>query len=152
MGICLEGVRMKTRILVAARDGAKLFEQEGNGQPLIMLSEFSNPEGRMKARDLVSDKPGRSMEIGSKTHHSFSPHEEPKEHLLSAFLDTLASTLDRDVEKKLFDRLVLIAEPHMMGKLRAALTKKILAKVETTIIKDLFHSQDDVVRAYVENN
>lgn len=140
---------MKNWILVVAKDGARIFEQGKQGSELILIAEFAHPEGRKKSGELISDKPGRSMEIGADAHHALSSQQDPKERLLLEFVKNLSDSLEKDFHKKLFDSLTLIAGPHTMGVLKKHLDKQILKKVARTITKDLYHSQEEEIREQI---
>jgi protein required for attachment to host cells len=60
-------------------------------------------------------------------------HDEIKHH----FMKVIAERLNDAKTKKLFDRLVLIAPPKMLGDLRTDLDKKVIAAVVAELPKDL---------------
>ena len=141
---------MKNWILVVARDGARIFEQGKRGSPLTLISEFAHPEGRKKNGELTSDRQGRSMETGADAHHAFSSQQEPKERLLLEFVNSLSTYIEKDLHRKSFDRLTLIAGPHTMGVLKKNLDKQLLKKVDCTITKDLYHCEEPELREQIE--
>ena len=53
------------------------------------------------------------------------------------FAKSMAKRLDQAALKKKFDRLILVAPPHTLGELRAALDKQTREKVSAELNKDL---------------
>ncbi len=127
-----------TWVLVAHRGGARLFEGKGPGKGLSLLQDISHPEGRLKSKDLGSDTPGH-MGDSHGTRHAFEQEQEPAAHVTEQFARKLAGVLDEGRVGKRYDRLVLVAEPHLLGILRAALSRETAALVTATVNKDLGH-------------
>jgi protein required for attachment to host cells len=70
-------------------------------------------------------------------HQMNAPHIDIHNEIKHHFMKIIAERLNDAKAKKLFDRLVLIAPPKMLGELRADLDKKVLAVVVAELPKDL---------------
>ncbi len=141
---------MVTWILVAARDGARVLEQKALSKPFRKISEFPNTEGRKLNRELGSDKPGRSTELGTQTRHSLSQQKEPREQVLEKFLATVCDWIERAANNKEFESLIVIGGPHIVGILKSHLSHRVLEKVKQTLIKDLLHASDEEIRTHMQ--
>lgn len=129
----------KTWILVAHHSGARLFENDGPGKGLRALQEISHPEGKLKIQDITSDRPGRSSDSQG-MHHSFGKElHDPKEHLTHQFVKHLAGILNEGRNQHRYTRLILVADPRLLGELRAVLDHQTAALVTATLNKDLMH-------------
>jgi protein required for attachment to host cells len=128
----------RTWILVAHDAGARVFENEGPGKGLELVEEFEHPEGRARAQELVSDRPGRSFRknSGDPRRASMSQSEGPHERVVSDFARTLADRLQDGRVQHLYERLVLVAPPHFLGLLRAALDRPTSQVVQGSLDKD----------------
>jgi protein required for attachment to host cells len=127
-----------TWILVAHRGGARLLESTGPGEGLALRQDLPNPQGKLKSKDLGSDEPGRAFDSHG-GRHSFSQHQEPAAHLTEQFAKQLAALLEDGRTHNRYAHLVLVAEPHLLGLLRAALSAPTAALVTKTFDRDLGH-------------
>jgi protein required for attachment to host cells len=128
--------KSRTWIMVADAARAQLFLNEGPQEPIEPIDSMENPNAHLRDRDLVSDKPGRSIESVGGAHHA----EERIDHHRAdkaAFARRVAEYVDRGAAEKKFDKLVLIAPPQMLGDLRGALGQHSQARVTHQVAKDL---------------
>lgn len=109
------------------------------GTNLIEQSDLINPEGELPARDLFSDRQGRTH--GSPTGSAHGPDDHREAHQLEITRRFVRRVLD---QARLFiaehspARLVLAAEPRLLGVLRSELEHHALLGAEvTTIAEDL---------------
>ena len=126
-----------TWILIAHRGGARVYAQRGRRRDLELIEEFEHPEGRLKNREIDSDRPGRSFDSRGVGRHAYDKEQEPTEHVAERFARQLATLLDQGRMREHYARLVLVAEPRFLGNLRAALNPATAALVTATIDKDL---------------
>lgn len=130
-----------TWILVADRTEAKLFESKGSGKgisDLQFVRDIPHPEGRLQARDMEADKPGRVSDSFG-TRHALSPHHDPQERHAQKFAHHLAEILNKGRNDHAYQKLILAAEPGFLGDLSGALDKHTSALVKKTVGKDLMH-------------
>lgn len=125
-------------VLVAHRGGARLFEVTPRGNPWRLVEEIDHPEGRLQDRNLGSDEPGRGFDSHG-ARHSFEAEQGPAARIAQQFAKRLAATLDDAHGRRQFERLALVAEPHFLGLLRAALKPETAAAVHVSVNKDLGH-------------
>jgi protein required for attachment to host cells len=138
-----------TWILVAHRGGARLFENKGPGQGLKLLQDIPHPQGKLKSKDIGSDRPGRGFDSrGART--AFQPEQEPAAHVAEQFARQLAGLLDDGRLQQRYARLVLVAEPHFLGILRAALSRETALLISAAIHKDLAHVEPRDLVTYLE--
>lgn len=126
-----------TWIVVAHRGGARVFEAAKSDQGLKMLHDIAHAQGKLKDKDLGTDRPGRGIDShGART--SFEQEQGLAAHVTEQFARELGALLDAGRIQKRYDKLVLVAEPHFLGILRAALSHETAALV-TAVNKDLGH-------------
>jgi len=147
---------MTTRILLADQSTARFYDIDQADAPLRLVGELTDPDSRLKDRDLKSDRPGRVYDHASTgtrrsavPHHSTGGEETPRRHGAQVFANRIVHELETAREARLFDRLVLIAGPQFMGMLRSAMSKHLTEVIGAEVLKDLLHAPESAVRAHL---
>lgn len=134
-----------TWLLIMDSSQARLYQETPKKNKKIeLLREWKNPEARKKSSDLVSDRPGRSFESYTKAHrgqtgrvrHGLSSRRTPQENSTIGFVTRLASAIGDCKRKKVFENLVLVAEPRLLGEIRKRLDSETRKAVVAEIEKD----------------
>ena len=112
----------------------------------MVAAQLDHPTGRMKSGDRDSDRPGRSFDRGGQGRHALSSDESASEHDERMFANELAELLDKNRNDGVFDLLVLVAGPKLLGKLRAALSEPTRRLVKTELAKDLTDPSEEELR------
>ena len=132
---------MKT-VWILVCDGAKsrTFEKDGKERSWRLIEESVHAESRSRASQLVSDHSGRRSSEGASVHHNaLVPASSPKEVEKGHFVHSLSTMLDQAMRSRRFDRLVLVAPPHILGMLRKKLTPELGKHLLATVGKNLNH-------------
>ena len=122
-------------ILVADAGRAQVFARDGAALVAVADESWRGPHKR--GRDLVTDKPGRAIDVGGKHRHAMEPHTDPVRVAEQAFFAAVARDLAAAEKAGRFDRLILAAPARALGDLRAALPKAVAARIGAEIRKDL---------------
>ena len=126
-----------TWIVTADRAGARIIESRHDG--FALLEDISHEEGKLRDVDLKSDKPGRAYDRTTAARHSMSNTESPHDHVERMFAKSLAEKLRLARNAGRFDRLMVAAEPKLLGILRDALDAQTAHLVTASVPKDLQH-------------
>lgn len=123
---------IKRWILVADMGTCKILEQNPKGElthvyPNIHLNEIEANQ--------IRDKGARPPEVAQGSYHLYEPHTEWHKIEKSNFSHEISNLLNHHHED--FDYLTLVVSPELLGKLRRALKKETLSKIDKTIEKDL---------------
>ncbi|TAL27448.1 MAG: hypothetical protein EPN97_17315, partial [Alphaproteobacteria bacterium] len=70
-------------------------------------------------------------------HHGYDVRSEKKHHADGGFVHKLSAWLEMASKEKVFDRIALVASPHMLGELRAVTSKNIQGRIAAEVNKDL---------------
>ncbi|MEK2645045.1 host attachment protein [Bdellovibrio sp. BCCA] len=128
---------MKTWIVVACRTEAKVFEYANKqSSDVEFVTKLENPRGRLKAQEINADKPGVFSSVMSHGTRLVGP-QSPTERVAQEFAKKISDFLEISRQQGAFDDLVLFADPHFLGRLRSAFTKKLRQCVSKEITKDL---------------
>jgi protein required for attachment to host cells len=126
-----------TWIVVADHQHGRILANEGPGRGLHQVSGSVSETHLHAARDIMSDRPGRSYESSGSARHAvqrrLDPHRAEGEKFVADITAYLASASDRGT----FDRLLLIAPPRALGEFRKHLTPEVGAKVIGEVAQDL---------------
>ena len=121
-------------ILIANRTGARIVEKQG--RELSLVQELEHARGRLRDREVDSDRHGRAGRSGG-AGHAYSTSEGPHEHDAKNFARECAESLRQGRLSGRYLRLILVAEPHFLGLLRQALDDATSRLVAATVPKDL---------------
>lgn len=122
-------------IVVASRTDARIFTWNAHAAELRLLLELENAEGRLKTAALETDRPG--MAFRAQGRHPMATKHPAHERAAERFAAEVAKVLESARNDNRVTSLVLVAEPHFLGLLRAALDHSTAAMVEKTIGSDL---------------
>lgn len=127
----------KLWIVTANQSFAKVFEATGHGHQIKEIHHFENPDGRKKAGELVSDRPGRTFDRMGEGRHAYSQEVSIKERVQQEFARKLASALQSGHEAKQFEELAIVAPEHFLGALNQEISDHVKKKVIKEAAKDL---------------
>jgi protein required for attachment to host cells len=124
-------------VLAANGAGYRIFSHGKKFAPLEEVKHLDWPTGRLPARELLSDRPGRSYDSRGVGRHAMEPrndaHAEEEIHLARE----IAQTLSDGHRMGAYSRLVVIAAPRLLGYLRESLPGQVQQLVTAEIDKDL---------------
>lgn len=139
----------RTWILVAESSRAIVFATEGPDGVLTEVEALAHPEGRLHARDLVTDYAGKDGGSVGQSPHVLAEKVGPHKQEVIDFAHLLAKHLEAGRVHGKFDRLVLVAPPAFLGELRNCLGKELMALVSRQVDKNLVHQPAEVLRQYL---
>lgn len=140
----------RTWVMVADAARARFFVSEGEDVRPIEEVTLDNPAAHGFSRDLVSDKPGRTIESVGGAHHAQEPKHDPHRSAKEAFARRVADYVEQNALADKFDDLVLVAPPQMLGDLRGALGRHAAARVAGTAPKDLMKIPTAEMKAHLQ--
>jgi len=140
---------MRTWILLADAASARLYLSGERPGDWTLLREIEHPESRMRASELLSDKPGRvKQSTGSRA--ALEPHTPRKKVEAERFARQLAQVLDEGVVSGACERLVLVTPPAFLGVLRDKVPPRVAARVSDVIEKDYLHLDQPTLKKRLE--
>lgn len=127
---------MATWVINTNSNTCHIYDYQKNPGHLDLLKEIQHPENRLKDTDLVSDGPGHyHSRINNRG--SYSQSTDPKEHKVDTFAREIAILLKQGKDQNAYEKLVLIAEPHMNGLLFKHLDTHVSQRIVNNIQKDV---------------
>ena len=132
----------KTWIVVADGARARILLHEGVGKGLSQVPGLEMTTDHQPTREIGSDRPGRTHDRMGPGRHAMEPRADWHRQEKAQFAKSIAERLAAELDRRSFDRLILIAPPTAMGDLRAALDDRTHALVAGEITKDLTKASD----------
>jgi protein required for attachment to host cells len=87
--------------------------------------------------EIMSDRTGRTYPSVDAGRSAIEAHSDPHRELKRKFAEQLADVLAHSLEKRSYDRLIIVAPPTALGDLRAAMPIAVSATVSGEVAKDL---------------
>ena len=129
---------IKTWVVVADGDQAKIFEHDGPGRGLHAVKDLNLEQDHLRAQDIMADRPGRTFSsAGPGSRSGVDYRSDPVAVRERRFVERLADVLDRKRQEGAFDRLVIAAAPAALGDLRPALSDEVKETILAELPKDL---------------
>ncbi len=126
--------------IIASQNKVKVFEEVLNKKKLKVVKIFKNPLGRVRSHELIKKQAGRGVKSSGRmgaVHYSETKRHDPHEEAAKEFANQISNFLDLERQKSKFKFLSLAAEPKFLGKLKAAMGKRLEESVVEWINKDL---------------
>jgi protein required for attachment to host cells len=133
----LSKAALHTWILVSHRAGAHLLAMDRRTGHLVAVRDWDHPEGRLRAQDLEEDRSGRKSDPPTHGLRHSERQSGTREQSAEGFAWELARSLEDARHQREFERLVLVAPPRFLGRLRSKLSVPTAATVVGTVSKDL---------------
>ena len=138
---------MRVRILIADQAEADFYDTASAETMPTFAGGLGDPAAHLRDRDIGSDRPGRvfdhapaaSGRRGATAHHGTNGERSARKHEAEVFARRVAKLLEEAHREGEFDRLVLVAPPVFLGKLRGVLPESLHAITVAEVAKNLVH-------------
>jgi protein required for attachment to host cells len=132
------GPRIPHNSLILVGDGQKalFLRNRGNALRVDLVVERIFERDNPPTREQGTDRPGRataSLGVARSAKEEVDWHHLAKER----FADEIAAVLYRHAHANLFDKLVIIAPPKILGNLRKAFHAEVIDRIAAEIPKEL---------------
>ena len=126
--------------VVASQKEVRVFIQTSDKKQLRPLKSLVNPLAAIRKRDLIRKQAGRGMKsigrVGS-VGYSEPKRHDPHEEAINQFAKKISQFLESERHKLSFKSLAVVAEPHLLGKIRSEMSDELQRSVTNWIKKDL---------------
>ena len=123
--------------LVANSGRARIIEMRRKPYAFRSVAELVSEAQHLTSKDLVTDASGRVYHTQGPGTHAMQPRSDPHEMAEHQFTRSLADKLDKAANLGRFDRLLIVADPRTLGRMRTFLNKAVVNKVADEIPLDL---------------
>jgi protein required for attachment to host cells len=140
-----------TWIIVADNSRARIFTTESSSSPLQEMEDLTHTESRMHDREITQDLSGRHNKkaAGIIAGHLYDPATDPKKYEASQFAHQVIRYLEDAYNVNRFDRLLIIAEPSMLGFLRKEMPEQIKKLIAFELDKNITRLSATEIRSHL---
>lgn len=126
----------RTWVILANGRLARIFSLRLDGEDMDSVLVIERPDASLPERELGSDRPGRTKDRFGYAHHAMEPHMDLKRHAKQRFAANVAQVINQIVLSEVFDNLIVIAPPQVLGDLRKEFSHMASSKIIAEIDKD----------------
>jgi protein required for attachment to host cells len=123
--------------LVANSGQARIVEMRRKPYEFRPIAELVSEAQHLTSKDLVSDASGRVYHTQGPGTHAMQPRSDPQETAEGQFARSLADKLDKAANLGRFERLLIVADPRTLGRMRTLLNRTVAARVADEVALDL---------------
>jgi protein required for attachment to host cells len=124
-------------VLVANSGHARILERRSGPYEFRQVANLVSEAQHLTNRELVSDASGRVYHAQGPGTHAMEPRSDPHENAEALFCKDLVRKMEEAARQGRFDRLLMIADPKTLGRLRAQLNRELAGKVAREVPLDL---------------
>jgi protein required for attachment to host cells len=111
-----------TWVVTADSSKAVFFEVDRIGGEFRPVRSLAHEEATLKGQDLTTDRPGRAFDSSGQGRHAMSSQVDPRQHEADVFAREVSETLELGRTRGNFGRLIVLAPPDFLGRLRKTIT------------------------------
>lgn len=141
-----------TWIVVADSARARIFDAGPHGRELNEVEDLSHPESRLHEGDLRTGSTGSRQQRMSTARSASGPTTSTHEKHTTGFARDIARYLEHARHRGNFDKLVIAAEPAVLGELRDHLDAATRACVTREIDKNWARHTARDIKAFLEES
>jgi len=139
----------RIRIVVADQAEAIFYDAPSLEARPKEVGRISDPLAHEHARDLGSERPGRTYESVGSARHAVARENDPRRQEAVRFARRISCRLDDALQRGEFEELVVVAGPPFLGLVRRELSDQARQRVVHEIRKDLVHSPVEALRRHL---
>lgn len=124
-------------VLVADSGSARIFELQKTPAEFREVQTLVSDALHKRTSDMVSDGSGRSFNAQGPGGHSKEQKSDPHDLAEQEFCRKLADKLELAANMKVFEKLVIFADPKTLGRLRPLMSKNVRKQVTHEVNLDL---------------
>lgn len=141
---------MKTWILVADEGRARLFAGERLDGELLEVAGFAHPAAHHPESEAQDRLPRVQESVGS-ARHAIQPRTSAEDKQADAFARALGEVLEDGRVQARYERLILVAAPRFLGRLRSALDPQVARLVSHSADMDISKAGLDEIRRELQD-
>lgn len=142
----------KTWIVVADSARARIFKRDGRWQELDEFRGLAHPESRLHNGDLRTGGRGEQQESTRQSSHASDWENTPAETEATRFAREVADALHKGRSGGEFEKLVLVAAPAFLGRLRDKLDPATAHCVVQELDKNWARQPTQKIRSLLERH
>jgi protein required for attachment to host cells len=140
---------LKTWVVVADSSRARFFVLDSMAEPLQEIDDMIHAEGRLLAKDELSDRQGGIAGGHGQGDHTFEQPTDVKHQDAIRFAQQIGEKLEHGRVGGAYESLMLVAPPAFLGVLRQNLNDHVLKLVGKSLDKNLVAFDEAAIREHI---
>ena len=140
----------KSWLVVANSAHARIFDVDLKKHSCKEIGQLKHSESRLRKRDLVSDRPGRTHDSTGGASHAIEQRLSPQEHEAELFGGLVAEHISAAKNTHGLEHLYLAAPPAFLGILRKSLDSNVHDILGKVTDKNLINEKAEDILAHFE--
>jgi protein required for attachment to host cells len=137
-------------IVVASKARARIFSAgTAKSMPLTEIYVLVDPQSRLRDRDVIADRAGRSHDSFGGGRHAMEQRHSPKRIGASRFAVRICAYLEHAYRQDKFQSLVLVAAPEFTGLLRRQMSPQLKQSIGGEIHKNISGLSEQSLRRFL---
>jgi len=124
-------------VLVTDSGSARIFELQKTPAEFREVHTLVSDALHKRTSDMVSDGSGRSFNAQGPAGHSKQQKSDPHDLAEQEFCRKLADKLELAANMNVFDKLMVVADPKTLGRLRPLMSKRLSKRITHEVNLDL---------------
>ncbi len=116
-------------ILLADKAHARIYARDGINGRLTQVLDKEHPAARGKQSEEGAAPPGRGQKSMNAARYAYEDHADFPDQESVVFLRDVAAEVNKAVTRDILDKLILVALPKTMARLKSDLTEEARAKI-----------------------
>lgn len=141
-----------TWIVVADAARARIFKQAGAGNQLEELHVLTHPESQLHTGDLRTGGKGESLQSSGASTRQSDPQTTTMEKHAEHFAKEIAEYLRLARDKNLYGKLVIVAAPQELGRIRDNLDATTAKFLDKSIDKNWAQHDRAQIEKHLQNH
>lgn len=124
-------------ILLADKAHARIYARDGINGPLTQVLDKAHPAAQGKQHEEGAARPGRGQKSTVDARYAYEDHADFPEQESAEFLRDIAAEVNSAVTHDVLDKLILVALPKTMARLKSDMSEAARAKITAEWPKNL---------------
>lgn len=124
-------------ILLADKAHARIYARDGINGRLTQVLDKAHPAAQGKQGEEGAARPGRGQKSTQAARYAYEDHADFPEQESAVFLRSITDKVNDAVTRDILDRLILVALPKTMARLKSGMSEEALAKIAAEWPKNL---------------
>jgi protein required for attachment to host cells len=138
-------------VITANTNDCRIYHYEKKPVQLTLVKEMSQPENKLKSSEMTSDREGH-YKSNQSSRGAFSPHMDPKQVEIDKFSRDIANELNHRRNAHDYEKLIIIALPHMYGLMVHHLDKHVKDMLTNHIQKEVMNLSERELLEFLHTN
>jgi len=138
-------------VVTSNSNACRIYKYDKKPAQLTLVKEIQHPENKLRDIEITSDKPGH-FQAGNMARGAYTQRSDPKEIQIDNFSREIAQELNLGRNNHAYEKLIVVAAPHMNGLIFHHINKYVKERVSHSIKKEAAHLNKQELLVFLRKN